>query len=142
MCSCRRSSILLRLGATLAFLSYLSAGAGFLLPASAAGVRCPHANKSSTIKPDFSRPLSVHKHHCPHSEGQQATSKSKIILCPDGCCLLHPGQGVVTSTAKFVSPHSSALVIRLAASLIAEEVYYPPQQLSFPPPQHPPPIAI
>jgi len=142
MFSCGRSFSLLRLGAVLAFLSYVLAGAGFLLPASAAGVRCPHANTSSTVKPGVSCPFSAHKHHCPHSEGRQATSKSKIVLCPDGCCLLHPSQGVVTATAKFLSPHSSALMIRLVASLLAEEAYYPPQSLSFPPPHHPPPVTL
>lgn len=136
MFSCRRSSSLLRLGAILAFLSYLLAGAGFLLPASAAGARCPHASKFPTVIPDVSRTFSVHKHHCPHNEAKETTSK--IILCPDGCCLLHPGQGMVTATAKFLASHSSIFILWQALDSLAEEIDPLPRQLSFPPPHHPP----
>ncbi len=140
MFSCRRSTISLRLGAVLIFLSYVLAGAAFLLPVSAAGARCPHASKSSSVTPGMSCPLSARNHHCPHSEGKPTTSK--IVMCPDGCCLLSPGEGAVTSPVKFLPAKSSLLFIESTMQSVAEKERSAPSELSYPPPYHPPPTKI
>ncbi len=100
MGTCGRSPILLRLGAILAFLAYLLAGASLALPGEFRCARCAKHWRTGAVTPGASCPLLHHGHHC---HDNQQNTPGHITLCPDGC-LRHDGQGgEIPALSKFLS---------------------------------------
>lgn len=152
------------------FVGYLFAGASFALPPKQAGQHCAmthgqthasahakeagHGEKPHAVSPGASCPLASHlEHHhadadssaqhghdCDACHGSQ--SATQIVVCPQGCCLLHPEGGEVTSIAKFLlSPklvpafHSTLERVPLAVTAQAPEPFLAP-------PPHPPSVPL
>lgn len=115
-----RSTVTLRLCATVIFLCYLAAGASFSLPALISCVRCVKQQHHAGMKAGSSCPLSYngHGHDCHGSKGNAGSIK----LCPDGC-LRHDGQdGEVASLAKFLSPPESLVhILQPTEALLPEQ---------------------
>ena len=130
----------LRLCAAFTFLSYLLAGASLALPATPARPCCMNASRLSQVKPGSFCSLSPRTHICPHNQKKQAALR--VVLCHQGCCLLHPGQGEVVPLAKFLSADSSELFILLIANLVDGEQQHSLLEPALPPPYHPPPALL
>jgi len=132
-----KAASLLRLGATIVFLSYLFAGASLALPTELRCSRCTKLGVASPMKPGTSCPLSHHGHDCHPKPGKVA---GHITLCPDGC-FHHDGQsGEIPSLAKFLSAPTSGLFNPLPAGPIPDEIFLSVLDLSFPPPDPPPSV--
>ena len=90
----------LRLGAIVAFLGYLFAGAILVLPAGIGCARCVRYGVKGAVRSGSSCPLFYHSAHC-HNGPKKALGR--ITLCLDGC-LRHDGQsGAIPSLAKLLS---------------------------------------
>lgn len=132
--SCR-SEISLRLGAMVAFLAYLLAGASLALPSEMRCSRCPKLIRAATIKPGMSCSLSSNAQHCHHSHGK---AKGKITLCPDGC-VRHDGQsGEIPSLAKFLSTPAGDFMVWVVVGAVDDNPPFP-TKTSLPSLYHPPP---
>jgi len=132
------SIVLHRLGALIAFVSYLLAGASLALPSEMRCARCFKMGQTGTIKPGMSCPLSYNGQHCHH--GHEKNS-SKITLCPDGC-LRHDGTGgEIPSLAKFLSPSAFPLPAWLLMGMTPGEKLNTVPDPFLSPLDHPPPTS-
>jgi len=137
----RHPKICSRLGAAVAFLAYLLAGASFALPAEMRCLRCARvATGHLTIKPGASCPLTYAKRHCHHGHGN---TSAKITLCPDGC-LRHNGQkgGEIPSLAKFLSTPATTCMRWTPTGFACEHAQEPPLDPLLPPPARPPSLSV
>jgi hypothetical protein len=128
-----------RLCTIVLFLTYLCAGASFALPAQPNCMRCKHVMPAASVEVGTFCPLVYKKPHCPSQHGQSGKSL-KIVVCPQGCCLLHPDLSVVSSVAKFVSSSVVDLGSLPAARRTAEETAFFLAELYLPPLYHPPSV--
>ncbi|MBI3249426.1 MAG: hypothetical protein HYZ50_23230 [Deltaproteobacteria bacterium] len=131
----RRSDIVFRLCAIIAFLAYLLAGASFALPPELRCARCFRNGAAITMQPGASCPWSPNGDHCDHGQNQ---SSGKISLCPDGC-LHHDGQGgEIPSLAKFLGLSPGLRLVWVPAGSVLPSPHGFVPEADFPPPQRPP----
>jgi hypothetical protein len=135
MPSLAKSTALLRLGAMLAFLCYLFAGASLALPTEPRCARCAKTGTAGALKPGASCPLSHHGHDC---HDAQKKTVGQIVLCPDGC-LHHDGLGgEVPSVAKFTSALCFSLGGWEPAGVVLADTLLAALDPFLPPLAHPP----
>ena len=116
-----------RLFAALSLLCYLLAGVSFSLPTKQANAHCamthaedkPETLQSGASCPHMSQGSGHHSHNQPraqqsHTKQQHSHanhdcptcdkqhSAQHIVVCPQGCCFLHPEGGEIASIAKFL----------------------------------------
>ena len=81
-----------------------------------------------------------HGHECDGCHRSQ--SAQQIVMCPQGCCLLYPGEGEVVSIAKFLLRPMSSSYFR---STLERAVVVPASKAPEPflaPPEHPPSVFL
>lgn len=150
-----KSSFWAHVSVALAFLCYLFAGASFGLPAkpecsccsmtqAAHGEGKPHHDhagpKADGVKAGDSCPLShgSHSGHDRHISQHQAVEQ--IVMCPQGYCLLYPGEGEVVSIAKFLAPPTLFIATGPGLKRPPDLRRWVRPDLFRPPPDHPPSV--
>ncbi len=140
-----RSNIAIRLGAIVAFLAYLFAGASLALPPEPRCARCFRSGATAAMQPmqpmqpGASCPWSPNGQHCDHGQPQ---SSGKISLCPDGC-LHHDGLGgEIPSLAKFLGLPPALPFVRVPGeSIFPAPLGFTPEA-DILPPQRPPAFTL
>ena len=133
-----------RFFAAISLLCYLLAGASLALPAKPANAHCamthvedkPETLQPGTSCPHLSQGSGQHSHHQSHNQSHNQSHAShdcpichdqqpagQIVMCPQGCCLLYPEGGEVTSIAKFVLDPVTLVAVRDTL----EQIFEPPQ---------------
>jgi hypothetical protein len=153
-----------RLSAAFSLLCYLLAGVSFSLPAKQANAHCEmtHAeHKPETLQPGAACPhmskiSGHHSHHQPHAQQPNQNSHTKhdcpicdneqsapqIVVCPQGCCFLHPEGGEITSIAKFLFDPAMLVALQGTCKKTSET---PPSIAPDPfraPPERPPAVPF
>lgn len=113
-----------RIFASVSLLGYLLAGAGLSLPAERASAHCamthaentPETLQAGAACPHMSQDTEHHSHDHPHAHQpkqhpytnhkcpicDRQQPAQQIVVCPQGCCLLHSEGGEIAAIAKFL----------------------------------------
>ena len=83
---------------------------------------------------------SQHGHDCDACHGSH--SAEQIVMCPHGCCLLHPDGGEVTSLAKFLLHPAVGLVSGKTFEHVSELASTKVLEPFLAPPEHPPSVFL
>ena len=121
-----------------AFLLYLLAAAVFALPAQPQEcTRSKHPTSTAHGKPGTFCTLTYNTRPALSAHGQSPSPRT-IVLCAQGCGLLHPNQRIVSSVAKFMSTDIRSIACQLVINYVPKGTLPVPLAPYLPSPYHPP----